>query len=260
MKKTVLVIAKEKLSGIYEDIASDGIEVERRAFDGAIDAADEIRADIVLIDSDYDTAKGFELLTKIKSSHPGIPIIFITSYSSEDTVIKAFRAGARGYFKTPLNMYEVKTTIEALLRLKEHSTEDRCPFYFGGPDVANLVPASTPPSMLRALRLIMDNLSSKLTLEEIAREAVMSKYHFCRSFQKYFGMSPMRFVTCMRIKRALELLKRNNLTVSTIAGEVGYSDAGNFIRHFKRLTGQTPTAYKVQHGLPHRRQVSSAPH
>lgn len=245
MKKSVLIIAKNEFFRTYKNLLIDGIDVELCAFNDAHGIIDEIRAEVVLVDSDSNTGPGLELLKKLKASHPRIPIIFITSRSSEDAVITAFRSGAREYFKLPLNMFELRATIESLLKLKESSTEDRLPLCLDGiNELSSVIPSSTPPNMLRAVFRIMDNLSAKLSLDDLAKEALMSKYHFCRSFNKHFGMSPMKFVTCMRIRKSLELLKKRNMTVSMIADEVGYSDPGNFIRHFKKLTGQTPTAYK----------------
>lgn len=57
-------------------------------------------------------------------------------------------------------------------------------------------------------------------------------------------MNPMKFVTALRIERAKELLKKNDLTVSLVAKEVGFKDLSNFSRQFKKVTGVTPTAYR----------------
>lgn len=59
-------------------------------------------------------------------------------------------------------------------------------------------------------------------------------------------MTPMRFVTSMRIERAKTLLKREDHNMSETAMEAGFNDLGTFIRQFKKFTGITPAAYKIQ--------------
>ncbi len=242
-----MVMTKKELYSSYQNLLVDNISIAFRPLNESLEDIESVEDDIVIIDCDFDASLGFEILRRIKAVHPEIPVIFIASHGSEDTVIKAYRTGAREYFKTPLNMLELKSTIEELLRLRGVSSERRFPFCLSGvfDEATNLVPSTTPPNILRAACRILNDYSEKLSLDELAKEAGMSKYHFCRSFNKHFGRSPMKFVTYIRIQRSLELLRRKNMSVSMIADEVGYSDPGNFIRHFKKLTGHTPSAYKV---------------
>jgi AraC-like DNA-binding protein len=95
-----------------------------------------------------------------------------------------------------------------------------------------------------AIRYIEENLSNVICLDDIAEKANVSKYHFCRLFKKRVGMSPLRFATCMRIEKAKELLKNDDLTISTAAANVGFNDISSFIKQFKRLTGMTPSSYR----------------
>jgi AraC-like DNA-binding protein len=88
------------------------------------------------------------------------------------------------------------------------------------------------------------NLTKQMSLKELAEEASMSKYHLCRGFKKTVGMSPMQFLTAMRVERAKKLLEESSLNVTLIALEVGFNDLSNFIEHFKKIVGSTPTAYK----------------
>jgi transcriptional regulator GlxA family with amidase domain len=57
-------------------------------------------------------------------------------------------------------------------------------------------------------------------------------------------MSPMHFLTTMRVEKAKKLLKDSALSVSVIALELGFKDIGNFIKNFKSVTGNTPTKYR----------------
>jgi AraC family transcriptional regulator len=72
----------------------------------------------------------------------------------------------------------------------------------------------------------------------------MSKHHFCRVFKRHLGISPLQFFIRMRVERAKELLKNRALSVSMVALEVGFNDISNFIKHFKKVTGITPSAFR----------------
>ena len=74
--------------------------------------------------------------------------------------------------------------------------------------------------------------------------ANLSKYYFCRNFKKHFGTSPMKFVTLVKINKAKELLKREDLRVKEVASHAGFNNLGTFIRQFKKAEGLTPTSYK----------------
>jgi len=109
---------------------------------------------------------------------------------------------------------------------------------------AGIATAEKPSNILQVVARIEENLTSPLELEDLARTAQLSKFHFCRTFKRHIGMNPMKFVASLRIERAKRLLARKGVAVSAIAEEVGYRDVGNFIRQFKKLTGMTPTMYR----------------
>lgn len=85
---------------------------------------------------------------------------------------------------------------------------------------------------------------AELDLDQLARVAAVSKYHFARCFEAAYGETPMRYLTRRRIERAQDLLRSANLTVTEICMLVGYSSLGSFSTRFATLVGETPTAYR----------------
>ncbi|MGD2079520.1 MAG: response regulator, partial [Nitrospirota bacterium] len=173
MKKSILVITKKVLYTSYENLLVDNVSISFRPLSESLESVKSINNDIIIIDCDSDTALGFDILRSIKSAHPRTPVFFVTSQSSEETVIKAFRAGAREYFRNPPNMLELKSAIEGLLKLREASRESRSPFCFSGEfdDTTEQATSTLPPNILRAVCRILDNFHDRLSLGSLAEEA-----------------------------------------------------------------------------------------
>lgn len=85
---------------------------------------------------------------------------------------------------------------------------------------------------------------SKFSVEEMARAAFTSKYHFIRSFKKEVGLTPHQFQIQNRIRKAQRLLNRTE-TITEVALNTGFCDQSHFIKQFEKMVGLTPTAYKM---------------
>ena len=98
--------------------------------------------------------------------------------------------------------------------------------------------------LCRARDLLASEIQSQVLLEQAAREACLSQFHFHRLFRSTFGETPHDFLTRRRMDRARHLLASGEMTVTEICFEVGYSSLGSFSTKFQSLIGQTPTAYQ----------------
>lgn len=78
------------------------------------------------------------------------------------------------------------------------------------------------------------------SLDDLAREAGMSKFHFLRSFRDMTGLTPHAYLTQLRLAKAFTLLNTTDRAVTEIATECGFSDQPHFIRCFKKMWGTTP--------------------
>lgn len=101
-----------------------------------------------------------------------------------------------------------------------------------------------PYSLSRALEFIKDNYNKKITLEEIAAEANMSKFHFDRLFKEYLGTTVYAYIKELRFLNARWLLETTKKKLVDIAMEVGYSDIQALNKIFKAQLGVTPTEYR----------------
>ncbi|MGI8810441.1 MAG: helix-turn-helix domain-containing protein [Acidimicrobiales bacterium] len=117
-----------------------------------------------------------------------------------------------------------------------------------------MVAADLLPHLRRARDLADRSYAEPLDLDDLARAANMSKYHFARSFTAAYGETPMRYLTRRRIERAQDLLRSANLTVTEVCMLVGFSSLGSFSSRFRDLVGETPTMYRdrwAATGAPH---------
>ena len=92
-----------------------------------------------------------------------------------------------------------------------------------------------------------------LDLDELARHAGYSRFHFLRAFRAAYGETPRAYLTRRRIERAKDLLRSANLTVTEVCLVVGFSSLGSFSARFAELVGMTPTEYRdtsVRQGGP----------
>jgi len=89
-----------------------------------------------------------------------------------------------------------------------------------------------------------DNLSESVTIDDMARAAMFSKFHFTRIFQRATGISPGRFLSAIRLQRAKQLLVSTSLNVADISIQVGYNSVGTFSSRFTRSVGLSPTTYR----------------
>jgi AraC family transcriptional regulator len=95
-----------------------------------------------------------------------------------------------------------------------------------------------------ALRYIELNAADALDLDALAGVAIMSKYHFLRTFRHVVGMTPYQFLLGVRMRRAAVRLATSAAPVSAIAFETGFGDLSSFNARFRETFGMSPTAFR----------------
>ncbi|WP_433328107.1 helix-turn-helix domain-containing protein [Spirillospora sp. CA-294931] len=102
----------------------------------------------------------------------------------------------------------------------------------------------------RVIDAMQANLGDRITIDDMARIAMFSKFHFSRIFRHSTGVSPGRFLSALRLQEAKRLLTATSLSVADISNQVGYSSVGSFSSRFKRSVGVAPSVYRANGGLP----------
>ncbi|MBY0562498.1 AraC family transcriptional regulator [Hyphomicrobium sp.] len=106
--------------------------------------------------------------------------------------------------------------------------------------------ASLSPAQKSCLvNYIQENLTSNISVTELAGLLQMSPSHFTRVFKAVFGVTPYRFVMRERIEGAKGMLATTKLSASQISSVYGFSSQSHFAKVFREVTGVTPKQYKV---------------
>jgi AraC-like DNA-binding protein len=98
---------------------------------------------------------------------------------------------------------------------------------------------------LDAARLFLDtHLGEALTLDDIARQAHLSKFHFLRLFKAAFHETPHRYLRRRRLEAARRLLIGTDLPVTAVCFHVGFESLGTFSTLFRRSLGASPNEFR----------------
>lgn len=114
------------------------------------------------------------------------------------------------------------------------------------------LPSRTPRGLSRralnrARSYIAENLGERFTLDDLARQAGVSRFHFARLFRVSTGDSPMAYLLKSRIERAKQMLLHEQRPVCEIAAALGFCDQSHLTRTFRRMTGVTPREFARLH-------------
>lgn len=88
-----------------------------------------------------------------------------------------------------------------------------------------------------------ENISDKITLDQLSALSELNRYQFLRRFEKSVGTTPHKWLTQLRLERACQLMRYSDRSIVDIATEVGFFDQSHFNRAFKALYGVAPSMY-----------------
>ncbi len=100
------------------------------------------------------------------------------------------------------------------------------------------------PVITKAQQYILDHYDKDLSVDDIADEVSLSKYHFSRLFKEETGYSPHEFLYSVRLRNAKKMLSETKQSVNSIAAACGFSNTSHFIRAFKKETLVTPASFR----------------
>lgn len=109
--------------------------------------------------------------------------------------------------------------------------------------------AAEAPAITRARSLIAERHAEQLSLTEMAHAVNMSAFYFCKTFKRATGMTFTEYLARVRVEKVKNLLLNPHKRVSEAAYEAGFQSLSQFNRVFRRIAGQSPSAFREElHG------------
>lgn len=231
---------RKKLSAHFDvAVAANGIE--------ALEYIKNNLPELVISDVMMPEMDGLALCSTIKNSsmYSDIFVILLSAKSSLEDEILGYKAGADFYLKKPFdpdilinqmkNVYATrqqrrKQIISDLLLPQEENTG-----FHPKNDFLN-----------KAIKIIEEHIMDEdFKIDEFAAEMNLSKTILHRKFKLMIGETPNVFIRNIRLRKAANMLKTTNLSISEIAYMTGFSQAHYFIKCFKELYQDTPKSFRI---------------
>ena len=94
------------------------------------------------------------------------------------------------------------------------------------------------------INYIHENIDLNLCLDDLVKEIKLSKFYFSRLFRSLYNMSPHKYMSVVRLKRAKELIQFTDLQIQEISNKMNFDSPQAFTRWFKNIDGQSPNYYR----------------
>ncbi|WP_160724415.1 response regulator transcription factor [Bacillus sp. USDA818B3_A] len=204
------------------------------------------KVDILLTDIRMPEMTGLELLKVIKAQNMSPVIIVISAYSEFEYAHEALRLGVINYLLKPIRKNLLIEAVEDAIKVVDK--QERAGMMEKVVDTKLVDVSAQNPSnrspIREALDYINNNLKNELTQKEVADHVHLNPSYLSVLFKDHVKLTFSEYVTRRRIQRAKELLMSTSLPIADIAEESGYKTAKYFIKIFKEMEGETPSAYR----------------
>jgi DNA-binding response OmpR family regulator len=228
--------------GIDILVALDGRDGFKKAIDG--------QPDLILLDVTMPVMDGFTLCERLKAEAltADIPVIFLSASVALEDKLRGFAAGAVDYITKPFSEQEVLARVYVHLGNRPQRTQ---PAPGLPPLLAEGVeggPSREQQLFDRAVTALQHRLASPPGLTELAHEIGTNERKLTEIFRRRLGMTVFDFLLDIRLEKSRLMLENEEMQIQLIADRIGYRNAGDFTRAFRRRYGVSPSEYRRARG------------
>lgn len=202
--------------------------------------------DLILLDLRMPGMDGFEVCRRLKADvhTAAIPVVFLTASADIDDKLKGFELGAVDYIVKPYHEREVLARV--FVQLHHKWKVDRLETMVGQRAIQAVGDRAFPDEQLfaKALTLLEARMSDPPGLIELASELGTNERKLTDVFRRRVGLTVFDYFSELRLETARHLLESSGMRIQAIASHVGYLNAGDFTRAFRRHFGVTPRDYR----------------
>jgi len=140
------------------------------------------------------------------------------------------------YYKKPAFLVKIKNEFLNLIITYARLAWDKKKFTLFIPEI---------DTNFKRLSMIEDyiatNLSVNITIEQLAKNVNMSERNLCRFIKEKKGVTIHHYITQLKVKKAVSLIKIKELSLSDVAFITGFSSPSHLSKSVKKLTGKSPS-------------------
>ena len=206
--------------------------------------------DLVISDVKLYDMEGQAICSRIKSNSSlnYIPVILLTNNDPNIDRLELLEAAADAYIMRPFNMDILRRTIvnllhrQKMLKLKFGRTDQL-------EEMVDDISMKSPDEKLmeRIMAFINDNLDdTDISNEDLADNVGISRVHLHRKMKELTGQTPHDFIRSIRLKKASQLLKRGDISITEVVYACGFGSAASFSTIFKKQFGVSPREYMMK--------------
>ena len=113
------------------------------------------------------------------------------------------------------------------------------------------------PRVIQAIAQMNEAFDEPLAVDDLAKTARMSRFHFSRLFRDETGQAPYQYLLRVRVAKAAEMLRGGHCSVTEAAFACGFTDLSRFARTFKKHTGKSPSNFGVANRTKRAARIAS---
>jgi DNA-binding response OmpR family regulator len=223
-------------------VALDGADGVAKAFSG--------RPDLILLDILMPGMDGLAVCAQLKADPRtvGVPVIFLSASNAIEDKLKGFSLGAVDYITKPFSEEEVLARVFVHLHAKRKI--DCLETMAANRALERVGDQAFPDDALfaNAVSALEERMADPPGLIELARELATNERKLTDIFRQRVGMTVFDYFSELRLETARHLLDGSGMRVQTISAQVGYRNAGDFTRAFRRRYGVSPREYRQAKG------------
>ena len=176
---------------------------------------------------------GIELAKAISERSLPAKIVFLSAFQDFDYLQQSLVYGARNYILKPTKYDDLVAVFTKL------TTELASPDVKAEPEDAN-----SRKKLIEMIKTrVLEDLSD-CSLSTVAKSVYLAPSYVSTLFKKETGINFAEYALSEKMKYAAELLATSDLKMNAISEMIGYSDARNFMRAFRKFCGKSPGRYR----------------
>jgi DNA-binding response OmpR family regulator len=246
-EKQILLIVEdhEEMRGFIREIFEGSFQViEADRGETGLEMALTYLPDVVITDWMMPGMSGVNLCKEIrknsKTSH--IPLVILTSKSSQESQIEGMQSGADDFISKPFHADILELRVAKLLEAKERMRK------IWQESVMNQdlqkAPVFEDEFLSKATQIVIEHLDdTDFDVEHLEQAMDMSKMQLYRKLKMLTSLAGNEFIRSIRLQQARILLEEGSLNVSEVAYQVGFNDPAYFTRAFKKQYGYSPKTF-----------------